>query len=221
MEGTREGMRLAIPTPECDEGGDYLAMQCEKSECWCVDHFGTEIPKTRGQSNATKNCTELRSSMDCLDLTCRMGCEYGFVLSEETGCPLCQCRDPCSNVQCSKGEQCQLVEVSCMDHYCPLVPACLPIKVGQCPYLVPATSTSCDFECNSDMACNSTMKCCSNGCGTQCVEPLLLTGILYSCILLVYFIELLYSLPASTHNCPIPSPRIWHSCWKSLHSKMS
>lgn len=49
MEGTREGMTLALPTPECDADGNYLPTQCESqtSECWCVDNFGTEIPKSR------------------------------------------------------------------------------------------------------------------------------------------------------------------------------
>ncbi|XP_076257897.1 uncharacterized protein LOC143194965 [Rhynchophorus ferrugineus] len=177
MEGTREGMNLALPTPECDSEGNYLATQCDSktTECWCVDSFGTEIPKTRTKDNTT-DCEELRNTRDCLDLTCRMGCEYGFILSEETGCPTCQCRDPCGSVTCNEDEQCQLVEVNCKDHYCPPVPACLPKKIGQCPYLVPATSTTCDFECYSDTVCNGTMRCCSNGCGTQCVEPLLFTA---------------------------------------------
>lgn len=179
MEGTREGMNIALPQPECDKEGNYLPMQCHNGDCWCVDQFGTEIPKTRqttNQSNETMDCAKLRQSLDCLDLTCRMGCEYGFALSEETGCPLCQCRDPCSGITCPRDQQCQLVEVSCTDHYCPPVPACLPKKVGQCPYLVPAAAPTCDFECNSDAACNETMRCCSNGCGTQCVEPLMLTA---------------------------------------------
>ncbi|ENN72045.1 hypothetical protein YQE_11333, partial [Dendroctonus ponderosae] len=48
MEGTREGMTLALPTPECDPEGNYLATQCETNshECWCVDNFGTEIPNS-------------------------------------------------------------------------------------------------------------------------------------------------------------------------------
>ncbi|XP_045483161.1 balbiani ring protein 3-like [Harmonia axyridis] len=176
MEGTREGMNLALPTPSCDEEGNFLPTQCDKKNCWCVDNFGTEIPKTRGKENATTDCTKLRETKECLDLTCRMGCEYGFILSEDTGCPLCQCRDPCYDVPCGSGEQCQLVEVNCKDHYCPPVPACLPKKLGQCPYLVPSNSISCDFACNSDLACNGTSKCCSNGCGTQCVEPLQYTA---------------------------------------------
>lgn len=117
-------MNLALPTPTCDEEGNFLSTQCDKENCWCVDNFGTEIPKTRGKTNATSDCSKLREIKECLDLTCRMGCEYGFILSEETGCPLCQCRDPCYGVDCGVGEQCQLVEVNCKDHYCPPVPAC-------------------------------------------------------------------------------------------------
>lgn len=127
MEGTREGMSLALPTPECDSNGNYVAMQCNsiKNECWCVDNFGTEIPKTKGKGASSKNCTELRETLDCLDLTCRMGCEYGFILDEDTSCPQCTCRDPCTGISCNEDEQCQLVEVSCKDHYCPPVPACM------------------------------------------------------------------------------------------------
>lgn len=124
MEGTTEGMMLALPPPQCDAEGSYLSMQCHDGECWCVDHFGTEIPRTRGNGNATEDCEILRKTLDCLDLTCRLGCEYGFALSDETRCPQCQCRDPCNGIQCKENEQCQLVEVNCKDHYCPPVPAC-------------------------------------------------------------------------------------------------
>lgn len=124
MEGTQEGMTLALPQPECDSDGGYIAEQCHNEECWCVDHFGTEIPRTRANGNASVNCDVLRERLDCLDLTCRLGCEYGFVLSEETRCPQCHCRDPCNGVRCKSNEQCQLVEVNCKDHYCPPVPAC-------------------------------------------------------------------------------------------------
>lgn len=55
----------------------------------------------------------------------------------------------------------------------------LPKKIGQCPYLIPMNSGSCDFECKVDSNCNGTEKCCSNGCGTQCTEPVLMTGMFY------------------------------------------
>lgn len=49
MEGTRDGMSLALPPPICDDTkeGAYKPMQCHNGECWCVDGFGTEIPRTR------------------------------------------------------------------------------------------------------------------------------------------------------------------------------
>ncbi|GLH00224.1 Papilin [Gryllus bimaculatus] len=179
MEGTREGMALALRSPVCYNNGSFNATQCsqnkeEPEECWCVDEFGTEIPKTRS-TNVT-NCPALREELECLGLTCRLGCDYGFVMDVETQCPRCECRNPCEEVQCMNGEECQMVEVSCDDIYCPPVPACLPKKPGQCPYLVPITSGSCDYECRGDQACNGTAKCCSNGCGTQCIEPVMMTA---------------------------------------------
>jgi hypothetical protein len=59
--------------------------------------------------------------------------------------------------------------------YANLLPG-LPKKLGQCPYLIPVGAGSCDYECLSDLNCNGTAKCCSNGCGTQCVQPVMLTG---------------------------------------------
>lgn len=71
MEGTRDGMTLALPTPNCDDDGNYLPTQCADGECWCVDNYGTEIPKSRSQADKVQNCTALKESIDCLDLTCR------------------------------------------------------------------------------------------------------------------------------------------------------
>lgn len=51
MEGTREGMRLALPPPKCHLNGSFEATQCAErngeKQCWCVDSFGSEIPNTR------------------------------------------------------------------------------------------------------------------------------------------------------------------------------
>lgn len=48
MEGTQEGMTMALITPVCNAtDGSYLPQQCYKGDCWCVDYFGTEIPRTR------------------------------------------------------------------------------------------------------------------------------------------------------------------------------
>jgi hypothetical protein len=51
MEGTHEGMRLALPPPKCHSNGSFEPTQCVEKDgdqqCWCVDSFGSEIPGTR------------------------------------------------------------------------------------------------------------------------------------------------------------------------------
>ena len=49
-------------------------------------------------------------------------------------------------------------------------------RIGQCPYLVPAVSQSCDLQCTSDSHCEQDEKCCSNGCGLHCAKPIVKTG---------------------------------------------
>uniref|UniRef100_A0A1B0CNV9 Thyroglobulin type i repeat protein n=1 Tax=Lutzomyia longipalpis TaxID=7200 RepID=A0A1B0CNV9_LUTLO len=162
------------PTPPAAEN---QLVEMEVEECWCVDGFGTEIPRTRGLNTTQEECENLRETLECLDLTCRMGCEYGFILDSDSRCPSCQCRDPCDNIQCPEHQECRTVDVSCDGEYCPPVPACLPRKPGQCPFLVPpGNDDACEYECRSDSHCDGTKRCCSNGCGTQCVEPQLKTA---------------------------------------------
>ncbi|PSN48928.1 hypothetical protein C0J52_03479 [Blattella germanica] len=166
MEGTREGMTLALHPPKCHPNGSYVATQCHDGECWCVDSFGSEIPDTRTRGPTA--CEALREELGCLDLTCRLGCDYGFQLDPDTRCPLCECRNPCDSVTCGASESCQMVEVNCEGEYCP--------PPGQCPYLIPVGTATCDYECRTDLNCNGTDKCCSNGCGTQCLAPVMLTA---------------------------------------------
>lgn len=156
-------------------------VEMDVEECWCVDSFGTEIPRSRGYNITDETCVKLREEIDCLDLTCRMGCEYGFSLDIDTRCPACQCRDPCDGIACGEGKECRIVDVSCDEEYCPPVPACLPRKPGQCPFLVPPGSdnldaNTCAYECRTDSHCDGAKRCCSNGCGTQCVEPQMKTA---------------------------------------------
>lgn len=60
------------------------------------------------------------------------------------------------------------------------------VKSGQCPYLVPISVDSCDSECSMDEDCDGQQKCCSNGCGTQCVEPLLKTACQHTQMIMKY-----------------------------------
>ncbi|CAG4931182.1 unnamed protein product [Parnassius apollo] len=123
MEGTVDGMKLALPPPTCGADGAYTARQCSAGRCWCVDSFGTEIPDTSTNNASLIDCEKVRSELSCLELTCRMGCDYGFELGASR-CPTCRCRDPCAGVQCPRGRACALVDVACDADYCPPVPAC-------------------------------------------------------------------------------------------------
>lgn len=169
-EEPRNDRKLVIKSQQ--KRNDLVEVDVE--ECFCVDGFGTEIPRTRGTINVTEfECARIRDSLECLDLTCRMGCDYGFVLDTDTQCPTCACRDPCEGIQCDESHECRTVEVSCEGEYCPPVPACFPKKQGQCPFLVPPAGEddedACAYECRSDNHCVGSKKCCSNGCGTVCI----------------------------------------------------
>ncbi|XP_055903393.1 uncharacterized protein LOC129939416 isoform X2 [Eupeodes corollae] len=175
---TRKGSSSRSKAKESED----ILIPIEVEECWCVDGFGTEIPDSRGPNVTDEYCINLRESIDCLELTCRMGCDYGFDLDPTTKCPACHCRDPCDGISCTDDTECRIIDVSCDDEYCPPVPACLPRKPGQCPFLVPPGSDRqtdgnyCSYECRTDSQCDGSRRCCSNGCGTQCVEPQMKTA---------------------------------------------
>lgn len=175
-EDPRVDRKLAIKSQQ--KRNDLIEVDVE--ECFCVDGFGTEIPRTRGMLNVTESeCNKVRDGLECLDITCRMGCDYGFVLDSDSQCPTCTCRDPCEGIQCDELHECRTVDVSCEGEYCPPVPACFPKKQGQCPFLVPPAGEdfddACAYECRSDNHCVGLKKCCSNGCGTVCIGELIFT----------------------------------------------
>lgn len=174
MEGTVDGMKLALPAPTCNADGSYTSQQCANGECWCVDNFGTKIPETSTNNASSVDCNKIRSELTCLDLTCRMGCDYGFELGAER-CPTCRCRDPCAGVTCPAGRSCSAVDVACDADYCPPVPACLPKKPGQCPYLVPSNG-ACEWSCRTDAECGPSERCCATGCGTACTKAVYQTA---------------------------------------------
>jgi len=58
----------------------------------------------------------------CPALHCSKTCPHGSQL-DASGCPTCECRDPCAGIQCrGEGEACRLVDVECAD------PPCNPVS---------------------------------------------------------------------------------------------
>lgn len=206
-----------------------------------------ELAGSRAVTKDAALCNRLRSDSECPGMLCRLGCDYGFVIDEKTGCSLCECRDPCNGTKCPNGQACQMLATTCDDPpFCPALPYCADVKrtaveppqcptgeayvnpltdqvlscnprsraltcpdgfscqsdedsaegvccpvehavkAGQCPFLVPVSVDSCDNECASDEDCDGSLKCCSNGCGTQCVEPLMKTACQHMQLIMKY-----------------------------------
>lgn len=61
----------------------------------------------------------VNSTFECPASSCRMYCPSGFTRDIHTGCPKCQCRDPCAGIECPGGQSCQTIEVACTTEPCP------------------------------------------------------------------------------------------------------
>lgn len=155
----QSGTRLAIAIPKCSpHNGAFEPIQCSNeinganTECWCVDEYGIELQGTRQPDAATINCTAAIER--CPASSCRMYCPSGFKRAGDTGCPLCQCRDPCDGVECPGDLACQAQEVQCSTEPCPPVPTCKKARTLSdiCPAGYPLTisDTVRPFLCGLD-----------------------------------------------------------------------
>uniref|UniRef100_A0A1I8AEE0 Thyroglobulin type-1 domain-containing protein n=1 Tax=Steinernema glaseri TaxID=37863 RepID=A0A1I8AEE0_9BILA len=114
---------------QCTTDGLFRPVQCDQTihQCWCVEpSSGLELAGTRITSLGKEpTCSVQRF---CPTKCTEKPCDHGVKL-DRTGCPLngfCECRNPCDDFQCPKGDVCVLKSVECVSQPCPAVPTCQP-----------------------------------------------------------------------------------------------
>lgn len=133
-----------VRIPKCSRMGEFEPIQCSNeingTECWCVDEYGIEITGTRQDDEDTVKCD---IELPCPASSCRMYCPSGFSRDARSGCPICQCRDPCEGIMCPGGLVCQPQEVNCTSDPCPPIPTCKKARSlnDLCPAGHPLTIT--------------------------------------------------------------------------------
>ncbi|XP_018495500.1 uncharacterized protein LOC100903276 [Galendromus occidentalis] len=154
------------PIPSCDPmGRGFEDVQCHGESCWCADDAGIEIPGTRVNGAPTLNCTAVREQGRNVNTTCNVecnvDCEFGQKLDAK-GCPyMCECVDPCAELNCAMNEECRLVPLSCVGKGpCPRQAMCRPKIENVClvgePLLLNETLITCG---PGENVCPTSHKC--------------------------------------------------------------
>lgn len=83
---------VEVNYPNCRQDGSFEPIQCRANRCWCVTITGEEIDGTVNSYGSQPNCAQPRL---CPSLNCNLNCPFGYA-KDQSGCPLCACRYPCS-----------------------------------------------------------------------------------------------------------------------------
>ena len=162
-----QAIELAIPAKQkyiaqCNDDGSWKTIQCGPNNvCWCVDERGNEKSGTR-TSEAAPNCSA-RKPTHCPKVKCRP-CEHGF-LFDDNGCKTCMCKDLCKEIKCPVDEQCELVQVECINSHnntqpCPRMPICTPLRDSVCTEGLPLKQGGREINCGPDaVECPTTHSC--------------------------------------------------------------
>lgn len=147
---------------QCNDDGSWKTIQCGPSNtCWCVDDRGNEKSGTR-TTDGVPNCSAPKLS-NCPQLKCK-ACPNGYDF-DDAGCKTCQCKDLCKEIKCPVDEQCELVQVECINSNnstqpCPRMPICTPIRDSICTEGLPLRLNSREINCGPDAdACPTTHSC--------------------------------------------------------------
>lgn len=93
---------------------------------------------------------ETKGAHDCDAQICAQVCEYGFRVEQDTGCPTCECDDPCRGYHCEDPSQVCVVareHDDCDGFLCPSFPTCKS-------FLYPYINNCIKFNSNSSIQFN-------------------------------------------------------------------
>lgn len=158
-----EGCPLCSCRNPCQNASCGPGRSCQFLEVNCEEDWCPPLPHCVSSEALTRSLPE-----------CPVGSPMMFEHEDEP--VIC---DPFSDYpQCPSTHDCVISDPREMGVCCPRISemADSTHKEGQCPYLIPMQSETCDYECADDSDCTDSNKCCSNGCGTQCVEPIFKTA---------------------------------------------
>ncbi|XP_012936013.1 uncharacterized protein LOC101854400, partial [Aplysia californica] len=129
--------------PTCNADGSFHPVVCDhdivtdtRIACYCWGAAGPVIA-TEAATPELTNCSRLEEACTELEACPNLKCAYGHQRNT-LHCPICQCRNPCQDMRCGKGERCVLrKEKYCLIPDSPdkcVTPVCAPVKKpGSCP----------------------------------------------------------------------------------------
>ncbi|PAV83736.1 hypothetical protein WR25_25120 isoform D [Diploscapter pachys] len=145
----------AIFVPDCDSEGEFALIQSHYGLSWCVDEKGNQIPGTK--STKVPNCKQPRI---CPVRPCAKSCPFGFT-TDNDGCEVCDCVQPCALVLCPAGTVCRMIEPICFSEDCEAVPKCIP---NTCPSGKPlAVENDILVVCDEGVPCPAGYFCQKSG----------------------------------------------------------
>lgn len=121
--------------PQCDADGAFYHRQCTTNGhlCWCVDMEGAQIKGTLGPTtNVVCESQGRANALICPAVHCNLNCSLGY-RSDSDGCTLCECEDPCKEINCPNESTCVVMkEDPCISGNCPPIATCLRRTEARC-----------------------------------------------------------------------------------------
>jgi len=158
LTGTEGALELACPTLPPGTSGA------------CVEECSSDSSCTSGKKCCSNGCGHTcQTPVSQCGPVCEIGCPEGWILKRDSdNCQICDCFDPCENVQCSSGEICETQQVQCITTPCDPVGTCvakptcgpvcaigcmngdvLKLDENECPLCTcvhPCENLQCDFD---------------------------------------------------------------------------